>query len=209
MTRAGITLLLFSLLSLRGLAAEDLGVVGKTYEIAETDLLEVIHRELRAMETDGRLARERQRLQARVKARVRRPPGIRLPRATESRAYHYDPSVTTEYDIIDDRGNVIYTAGTAVNPLDYTALRTPIVFFDGDDQAQADWVREFVGVSPDRHLLLMTNGPVVELMQEWNIRLYFDQHGRYSEKFGIRALPAVVRQDGARLRIDEIALETS
>jgi conjugal transfer pilus assembly protein TraW len=55
----------------------------------------------------------------------------------------------------------------------------------------------------------MTNGPVIERMQQWNIRLYFDQHGRYSAQLGIKALPAVVRQEGERLRIDEIVLEAS
>jgi conjugal transfer pilus assembly protein TraW len=205
----GTLLFLLSLISPGTVAADDLGVVGKTYEIAETDLLEHIQRELRAMENDGRLAEEQQRLQARAEATVKRPPGRVLPRASEPRFFHYDPSVTTDYDVIDHLGNVIYTAGTSVNPLEYTSLTTPIVFFDGDDRAQTDWVRTFLGDAPDRYVALMTNGPVIELMQQWNVRLYFDQHGRYSEQLGIRALPAVVRQDGHQLRIDEIALEAS
>ena len=93
--------------------------------------------------------------------------------------------------------------------IEYSTLTTPIVFFDGDDAVQTRWVRAFLGDAPDRYVPLMTNGPVVELMQQWNVRLYFDQHGRYAEQFGVRALPAVVRQEGLLLRIDEIALEQS
>ena len=201
--------LVLGMLSLSLAGAEDLGTVGKTYEIAETDLIAHIHSELAAMRDDGRLAEQQQQMKKRAQATVARPPGLNLPRATESRAYHYDPSVTTDYDVIDHLGNVIYRAGTTINPLEYSTLTTPIVFFDGDDAVQTRWVRAFLGDAPDRYVPLMTNGPVVELMQQWNVRLYFDQHGRYAEQFGVRALPAVVRQEGLLLRIDEIALEQS
>lgn len=202
-----VILLLLATLSPETATSEDLGVVGKTYEITETDLIEHIQGELHAMEEDGRLAEQQQRLRERALATVRRPPGRVLPRASESRFFHVDPSVTTDYDVVDHLGNVIYTAGTSVNPLEYTTLITPIVFFDGDDAQQTTWVRDFLGTAPDRYVALMTNGPVIELMQVWNIRLYFDQHGRYSEQLGITALPAVVRQEGLLLRVDEIDLE--
>jgi len=201
--------LVLGMLSLSLATAEDLGTVGKTYEIAETDLIAHIYSELAAMRDDGRLAEQHQQMKKRAQATVARPPGRHLPRATEPRVYHYDPSVTTDYDVIDHLGNVIYRAGTTVNPLEYTTLATPIVFFDGDDAVQARWVRETLGDAPDRYVPLMTNGPVVELMQQWNVRLYFDQHGRYAEQLGVTALPAVVRQEGLLLRIDEIVLETS
>lgn len=189
------------------LMAEDLGTVGKTYEIAETDLVAHIQSELRAMQEDGRLEEQQQLMRERAQQTVKRPPGVSLPRAKESRFYHYDPSVTTDFDVVDHLGNVIYVAGTTVNPLEYASLNTPIIFFDGDDKMQAAWVRDFLGDTPDRFVPLMTNGPVIELMQEWNIRLYFDQHGRYAEQFGIAALPAVIRQDGLLLRVDEVSLE--
>jgi conjugal transfer pilus assembly protein TraW len=202
-------LLLLTLLSAETATAEDLGVVGKTYELAETDLIEHIQAELAAMQDDGRLAEQQQELRERARASVRRPPGRALPRAAKSRFFHVDPSVTTDYDVVDHLGNVIYVAGTRVNPLEYTSLSTPIVFFDGDDAEQTTWARELLGEAPDQYVALMTNGPVIELMQAWNIRLYFDQHGRYSEQLGISALPAVVRQQGLLLRVDEIALEKS
>lgn len=194
--------------SLSFAAAQDLGTVGRTYEIAETDLIAHIYSELAAMRDDGRLAEQQLALKKRAQATVTRPPGLLLPRAQKSRVFHYDPSVTTDYDVVDHLGNVIYRAGTTVNPLEYTTLTTPIVFFDGEDAAQTGWVREFLGDAPDRYVPLMTNGPVIELMQQWNVRLYFDQHGRYAEQLGVSALPAVVRQEGLLLRIDEIALET-
>lgn len=207
MTRALTLAFAMSLLGAGVAVAEDLGTVGKTYEIEEADLIAHIHSQLTAMRDDGRLAEQQQLMKQRAQATVKRPPGLSLPRATESRVHHYDPSVTTDYDVIDHLGNVIYRAGTTVNPLEYTTLTTPIVFFDGDDAVQTRWAREFLGDAPDRFVPLLTNGPVVQLMQQWNVRLYFDQHGRYAGQLGVRALPAVVRQEGLLLRIDEIALE--
>ena len=207
MQRVAVVLLLLILLGAETAVSEDLGVVGKTYEIAETDLIEHIQNQLRAMEADGRLAEQQQRMRERTRETVKRPAGRVLPRATEARVFHVDPSVTTDYDVVDHLDNVIYKAGTTVNPLEYTALTTPIVFFDGDDAKQLAWVRELLGDAPDRYVALMTNGPVIELMQAWNVRLYFDQYGRYSQQLGVTALPAVVRQEGFLLRVDEIALE--
>lgn len=209
MKRLTVMFVVLAMLIPAAAASEDLGVVGKTYEIAETDLVDHIQAELRAMEADGRLAEQQQLMRERALASARRPPGRTLPRANVSRFFHIDPSVTTDYDVVDHLGNVIYTAGTTVNPLEYTTLSTPLVFFDGDDEIQATWVREFVGDTPDRYMPLLTNGSAIELMQAWNIRLYFDQHGRYSEQLGITALPAIVRQEGLLLRVDEIALEKS
>ena len=41
-------------------------------------------------------------------------------------------------------------------------------------------------------------------MRRWKRPVYFDQHGQLVERLGIRHLPALVSQDGKRLRIDEI-----
>lgn len=199
--------LLFTLVSSSVLAEDDLGVVGKTYEIEERDLLEKIHAELAAMEADGRMAAEQERMQERAKAFVKRPPGAFLPRANESEVYYHDPSVTAPFDVVDQNNQVIYPAGTVVNPLDYVSLTTPLVFFDGDDQLQAEWVRAFLGEEAYNYVPMMTNGPIIELMQDWNTRLYFDQHGRYAAQLGITALPAVVRQEGRQLRVDLVAVE--
>lgn len=204
-----VLLCLFASLAANAAAAENLGVIGKTYAIAEADLLAVIQEHLEGMAADGRLARTEEDLKVRAEAYVKRPPGKHLPRAVEPRVYYHDPSITMTHDLSDHQGQIIHPAGTTINPLDYVSLTTPLVFFDGDDETQVRWVRALLGPAPDRYVVLMTNGPVIERMQAWQIRLYFDQHGRHTERLGIRALPAVVRQEGARLRIDEIVPETS
>ena len=43
-------------------------------------------------------------------------------------------------------------------------------------------------------------------MRTRKVRLYFDQGGNLTNKFGIKAVPAVVEQEGKMLKVREVAL---
>jgi conjugal transfer pilus assembly protein TraW len=207
--RFPFTLLALAICSCAAANGASLGVVGKTYEIEEPDLLEHIESELTAMQKDGRMLEQQEQFKRNAQKSVERPAGVHLPRASASRVYFYDPSITAEADVLDHLDRVIHPAGTVINPLEYVSLPTPLVFFDGDDKAQSNWVHELIKDEPQQFMALMINGPVIDRMTEWNLRLYFDQRGQYVRKFGIEALPAVVRQEGYLLRIDEVAIEAT
>jgi len=49
-------------------------------------------------------------------------------------------------------------------------------------------------------------GAPLELMKARQRRFYFDQGGKLTERFGIRSVPARVRQQGRLLEVSEIAL---
>jgi len=51
---------------------------------------------------------------------------------------------------------------------------------------------------------ILTGGSYLDLMRRWKRPVYYDQQGQLVEKFGIRHVPALVSQEGKRLRIDEI-----
>lgn len=190
----------------KALAALDLGVVGPVYPIAEADLLTVIEARLQDLQASGALARLDAEMQDKAKAYTTRPPGSHLPRAKKHRVHHVDPSITVPDAITDHAGRVIHPAGTTVNPLQYLTLSRRLVFFDGDDPEQVTWARER---AKDRLRVkpILVNGPLGALTRAWQRRLYFDQGGRLVAHFRIERLPAVVAQEGKRLRIEEIALE--
>jgi conjugal transfer pilus assembly protein TraW len=52
--------------------------------------------------------------------------------------------------------------------------------------------------------VILTGGSYLELMRRWQRPVYFDQQGKLVARLGIRQVPALVSQDGRRLRIDEI-----
>src|SRR5471030_1732280 len=74
--------------------AEDLGVVGPVYPIAEPNLLEVIVAKLREADTSGRLAMLQQNAQTNVTRAVEQPaPIANVTKTSKARSFYYDPSI--------------------------------------------------------------------------------------------------------------------
>lgn len=201
-------LLIFALLlsNVADAKVYDLGVIGQTYEIAEPDMLEGFYSKLKAAQTSGKMAEVEAQMKERFVAHAQRPNGIDLPRSQQHRTRYYDPSVILSQEIRDHEGNVLWPAGTTVNPLDYVTLSQQWLFFNGDDPQQSAWARAYLKRYPNQVRPILTRGAILELSEAWQIRLYFDQHGAYVEKFGIKAVPALITQEGNKLRIDEIVL---
>lgn len=204
MMRGALPLIALSLAALPTQAqARDYGQRGALFPIVERDLLEQIHSRLIQMEKSGETARLNQELKRRTIARVNRPdPVTGLIRAQESRQWLFDPTITLAADIRGAQGELIHTAGTRVNPLDSVKLRADLLFLDGDDPTQIQWA---LRQDPKAKLILIKGAPL-ELMKARQRRFYFDQGGKLTEKFGITAVPARVRQQGRSLEVSEIAL---
>ena len=182
-------------------------MVGPLHPIAERDLLSVIHERLEDLRDSGTLARLEAEARQRLEGYARQPRGRVLPRALVGQVRHHDPSVTVPYAIRDHRGTILHPAGTTVNPLARMRLSSQLLLFDGDDAEQVDWARAIHRSEPARSKPILTRGSPVALIEAWGTWVYFDQRGQLVERFQIEALPAIVSQDGTRLRIEEIALE--
>lgn len=188
-----------------GTAAEarDYGQQGAVFPVIERDLLEQIHSRLTAMEKSGETNRLNQGLQRRTAAQVNRPePVAGLARASAARRWSFDPTITLETDIRGAKGELIHARGTRVNPLDSVPLRAELLFFDGDDPDQLAWA---ISQSPGAKLILVRGAPL-ELMKARQRRFYFDQGGKLIGHFGIKSVPARVRQQGRLLDVSEIVL---
>jgi conjugal transfer pilus assembly protein TraW len=183
--------------------ARDYGQQGAVFPVIERDLLEQIHSRLVAMEKSGETAKLNDQLKRRTAARVNRPdPVAGIARAIDDRSWSFDPTITLAADIRGAKGELIHAAGTRVNPLDSVKLRGDLLFFDGDDPVQVAWaLRQKANAK-----LILVKGAPLELMKARQRRFYFDQGGKLTEKFGIKAVPARVRQNGRVLDVSEIAL---
>ena len=182
----------------------DLGVVGQTYEITEPDMLEGFYSKLREAEADGKMAEVEEQMKERFIAHANRPKGITLPRTQNHRVHYFDPTIVLSQDIVDHEGNVLWPVGTPVNPPEYVPMTQQWLFFDGDDPVQAAWAHDYLKRYPNQVRPILIQGAVLDLTEAWEVRLYFDQHGKYVEKFGIKAVPSLISQEGKKLRIDEI-----
>jgi len=185
--------------------AQDLGVIGPVYPIAEPSLLEVILSKLREGETTGVLARLQRDTQAKVKRGIEQPAPIdRITKTTKARSFYYDPSIVVPYAIADADGKVIVAPGTKVNPLDTVSLSKALLFIDARDAAQVGRARGILDERGGKVKVILTGGSYLELMRRWKRPVFFDQQGTLTDKLGIRHVPALVSQEGKRLRIDEI-----
>ena len=183
--------------------ARDYGQRGTVFPVIERDLLEQIHSRLTQMERSGETARLNEDLKRRTIARVNRPdPVAGIVRASEARRWQFDPTITLAADIRGAKGELIHAAGTRVNPLDSVGLRADLLFLDGDDPDQLAWALK----QDTNAKLILVKGAPLELMKARQRRFYFDQGGKLTERFGIRSVPARVRQQGRLLEISEIAL---
>jgi len=185
--------------------ATDLGQLGKSYLIAEPDLIETIKLMINEKKENGELDKLHQKMTKNAKGYVRRPPGRALPKAQKYRAFAVDPTYTLPKDIKDAEGRVLYKAGFTYNPLTIKPMTKTLCFIDGDDPDQVLWLENYCGNSYAFKRILV-NGDYNEITKNTQSRVYFDQRGFLVSHFRIEAVPAVVRQSGGLLYVEEFKL---
>lgn len=188
--------------------AEDLGKIGPTYPIAERHLLDHIMSRLREKERTGELKKFEQLAKERATQSVNNPtPVPSLARTQAARTYYFDPTFVLDRNVVDENGALMFPAGTRKNPLDVVSLSKHLLFFDARDQRQVTRARELIDVYQGRVKPILVGGSYMDLMKAWKLRVYYDQEGVLVRKFGITAVPAIVSQEGQRLRIDEVLIK--
>jgi len=188
-------------------AALDLGVIGPAYTIAEPDLLVELQTKLSEKARTGELQELERAARQRIVAGIETPlPVPGLARSAHPRTFYFDPSVVVGEPIVDAQGHVLVAAGTRTNPLDVVSLSQPLLFFDGRDAAQVRQAKALIERYGGKVKPILTAGSYLNLMRRWRFAVYYDQQGTLVQKLGIREVPALVSQEGKRLRIDALAV---
>lgn len=190
-----------------GAQALDLGRIGPTYEIAEPHLLADIERRLQEKQRSGELQRLMEEARARSVASVRSPAAVTdLATTRTARTFYVDPSFTLDRNVVDAQGRVMFAAGTRKNPLDVVSLSRRLLFFDARDARQVLRARELMAAGGSPIKPILTGGSYLDLMKAWRSPVYYDQQGVLVRRLGIQQVPALVSQEGSRLRIDEMVV---
>jgi conjugal transfer pilus assembly protein TraW len=192
--------------------AKSLGVHGVIYAIEERDPIALIQKKLKVMEGSGELKRRNFELQKKARASVERLKAVTgITKATKSHVFTYDPAYVVPKDLYDHQGRVFAKKGSKINPLETVSLSADLVFFDGDDPEQLDWVKEnLVSAAENKPLkLILTQGAPLKLAEELGGAVYFDQSGLLTKKLGIKHVPAIVSQEDKHLKIEEIKISPS
>ncbi|RYE27421.1 MAG: conjugal transfer protein TraW [Sphingobacteriaceae bacterium] len=189
--------------------AHDFGKRGTTFEIKEEGFLKMIKRKLAVIDHQA----EHQKMKNFAKKRIENPTAVKgIHRAEEKRIFYHDPSYMSMEDIVLPCGKILHRAGTNVNPLDHIKLERRLFFVDGRDTLQIKWLKDkLTEKSKDEQLIqnrtILIGGRILDLQNEIGQSMYFDQAGELTNKFGIKAVPAIVEQEGNRLKIVEVKID--
>lgn len=195
-----------------GAYAVDFGKRGASFVIREEGFLAMLKRKLSEVD----IKQEQEKMQAIARERVNSPQAIDgISPAVKSREFYWDPTYILQKDVILPCGKVLYKAGESVNPLEHMEFERVLLFIDGRYKDQLEWARGKLwqyaqGVSSGRNKLevrvILVGGSVFKVQEELGQRVYFDQNGEIVTKFGIKASPAIAKQEGKLIKITEIVI---
>ncbi len=185
--------------------AEELGVIGPVYPIGEESALDTILNKLKEKERSGELKKIQDAAIKRSVNTAKNPaPVDGLVTVKERKERLIDPTVTYNQAVKTEEGAIVVPAGAKINPLLVTSLSKKLVFFDGRDKAQTEAVRKMVAKYSTKVKPILVAGSWYDTSKAWKTQVYYDQHGKLSQRFGIHAVPTVISQQGAMLLLEEI-----
>ncbi len=194
---AQIAIAVASIVAMRipGACAYDLGAQGQLYSIQEIDMREAIVRSA----DDAKVKQFQAEVQASAKTFFEQLPDYGLPHATETATRWVDPSIVLMHDIqIPQKGpdgeyswQILYKAGTRVNPLDYANPPDRMLFFDGTDPDQVQFVLDVLKVHPFDVLPVEVAGNPKALSDKISRPVFYANDGMLS-RFGIKEVPSLL-----------------
>lgn len=194
--------LLFFLLSqcfLLTANAQDLGVFGETFEIAEEDFLQHMMSKLQKMNLTGELKIAQNQIQEKIRRNIAHPKAVQgITKTEKEREFKFDPTITVTQDLADHNGKIFARAGEQFNPLDHVKM-TPMLFIVGNNNKHVSWALKKI---EDRKIfrhdfakIVLVKGSPLDLQEKLDRPIYFDQQGFLTKKLGIEHVPAIVFQN--------------
>jgi conjugal transfer pilus assembly protein TraW len=194
--------------------ATDFGTQGASFKVIEEPFIQMMKKRMEKVDIEA----EKEKIQTRAKRSVETPTPINsIKSAVENRIFYFDPSYTLDKDAVLPCGKILHKAGATVNPLEHMELNRRMFFIDGRNQEQVEWLKEQLktpktkaGSQIIEDRVILVGGSVFkikeELGEDHSDKVYFDQAGELTTRFGIKASPAVVVQEDLRLKIEELNL---
>lgn len=174
---------------------KDKGVYGELFEIEENDLLEEITRKLKQLEASGELKGVQNGIQKRIVKNIEEPVGIEgIIKTEKAREFEFDPTIEVTEDLRDQKGRIFARKGDKHNALDYITYSKTLLFIDGSDEKQIEWLKLKFLKHKNVKVILVRGAPL-KLQERLKMPVYFDQFGIITKRLGIKQVPAIVWQE--------------
>ena len=184
--------------------AADLGTWGDLWLVREQDMLELITQRLQGLQQSGQWDKTMGEFKQRVIENSQRPAPVEgLHRAEKYAQRWFDPSIRLTEDLKDNEGRVFAHQGELINPLKTVPFMQTLYFINGDDPDQIAWMKRQVPETLMSKIILV-RGSVPDTSAALDSRIYFDQNGVLSKRFGLTSVPARITPapSGERLNIE-------
>ncbi|MCJ3377214.1 type-F conjugative transfer system protein TraW [Klebsiella pneumoniae] len=184
--------------------AADLGTWGDLWPVREQDMLQLITQRLQKLQTSGQWDQTMDEFKQRVIENSQRPAPVEgIKRAEKYEQRWFDPSIRLTEDLKDNEGRVFARKGEVVNPLKTVPFMQTLYFINGDDADQIAWMKRQVPETLMSKIILV-RGSVPDTSAALDSRIYFDQNGVLSQRFGLTTVPARITPapSGERLNIE-------
>ena len=182
--------------------AKDFGRLGEVFPISEEKFTDMIEKRLEEIDW----MRKQIDLQTKVRDSILHPKNLGLLTKKENnKIYEVDVSYIVEENITDHVGSVIAHRGQKVNPFHYVSLDYDIVILDGSDARQIEWLKKAYKDNK-AYKLILTGGSPIELSNQLDKQVYYDQDRVWIDKFKITSVPVILKQGNNKVLVHEIPL---
>jgi conjugal transfer pilus assembly protein TraW len=177
---------------------ENSKILSNTYEIAEPDAYEEILNAVKRVNIEKykKMLQEKIRKHAVVDE-------FKIPYAKETRTRYFEPRYELPFDIVDANGRVIYPKGFTFNPLQYMTLHRVLILFDAKNALHLNWLKNDGYTKRWDVMFIAVKGDIVEAQKILKIPVYKASKGLL-ERFDVKRIPSIIRQDGNKLEITEV-----
>ncbi len=167
-------------------------------------MLQLITQRLQSLQSSGQWDQTMDAFKQRVIENSQRPAPVEgIKRAEKYEQRWFDPSIRLTEDLKDNEGRVFARKGDVVNPLKTVPFVQTLYFINGDDADQLAWMKRQVPETLMSKIILV-RGSIPDTSAALDSRIYFDQNGVLSKRFGLTAVPARITPapSGERLNIE-------
>ena len=194
----GLLLCFIALLSYSSYA-EVVGTFGNTYSITEQDAYEEIIQKVQKHNWQKEFARIDRNIKNKTTV------NFKLRHAKESKIFYVDPIYTLDFDITNEKGQIIYPKGYSFNPLQYMQFPYTLVFFDANSITEIQWIKSQNLVSRWDVMLIATNGDAVKTAKMLNKTVYVASK-KMLDRFQIKSTPSILYAQNKMLLVQEVGI---
>ena len=173
---------------------------GKTYHIAEKNLLGVIKNRIKHVNWQAVI--KRSHIKRQVENYQPYNIEVNLPTALHTKVFEPSMWYTLKFNIKSSTGQIIYPKGFRYKITDYIKLPNVLVVINGDNKRQVEWFRDSKYFNNLSVMPLITKGDYYKLDKRFKIPVYYYMKS-LQKRFKLKAVPSIIWQKGTVLYVKQ------